>query len=80
MGRDGRESVANFDLKTELDAFVTARSLDVLGFQLQPVRQSLVSIAEVEARQFIPSPGLADFRRQIDGQMGCCKLSEQVVT
>lgn len=58
--RDGGEVVTDFDLRKEFDALVAARPPDVLGFQLQPRRQSLVSIAEMEARRFIPSPELAE--------------------
>lgn len=58
--RDGSEIVTDFDLRKELDSLVAARTPDMLGFQLQPRRQSLVSIAEMEARPFILSPGLAE--------------------
>ncbi|RJE21159.1 hypothetical protein PHISCL_06504 [Aspergillus sclerotialis] len=58
--RDGSEVVSDFDLRADFDAVVGMARPPSGGFQLQPRRQSLVSIVEMEASPYVPRPGLAE--------------------
>lgn len=62
--RDGSEIVSDLDLRADFDALFSMARPPSGGFQLQPRRQSLVSIAEMEASPYIPRPRLPELPSQ----------------